>query len=127
LEKGAGLLGVTVAGFPNLFMLVGPNTGLGHNSIVFMIESQLSYVMGALRHMKSRGIQSLELKPEVQARYNEEIAQRLDHTVWATGCQSWYQDARGRNTVLWPGTTLEFRSRTRRFDPESYLSKEATA
>lgn len=127
-KKGAeAYLGVTVAGFPNLFMLVGPNTGLGHNSIVFMIESQLSYVMGALRHMQARGIQTLELKPEVQARYNEEIAQRLDHTVWATGCQSWYQDARGRNTVLWPGTTLEFRSRTRRFDPESYLSKEARA
>ena len=87
-------LGTTVAGFPNLFFLVGPNTGLGHNSIVFMIESQLNYVLDALRTMDARGAASVEVRPEAQAAFNERIQGQLRSTVWNSGgCSSWYLDA----------------------------------
>jgi cation diffusion facilitator CzcD-associated flavoprotein CzcO len=113
--------GTTIAGFPNLFLLVGPNTGLGHNSIVFIIESQLRYVMGALRAMERRGAATLEVRPEVQDAYNAQLQQRSRGTVWTEGgCASWYLDRKGRNTTLWPGFSWSFRRATRRFDPESY-------
>jgi cation diffusion facilitator CzcD-associated flavoprotein CzcO len=115
-------LGTTVAGFPNLFLLVGPNTGLGHNSIVFIIESQLNYVFGALRAMREREAATLEVRPEVQEEYNAQLQRRSQGTVWTEGgCASWYLDANGRNTTLWPGFSWSFRRATRRFDPESYL------
>jgi cation diffusion facilitator CzcD-associated flavoprotein CzcO len=114
-------LGTTVADFPNLFMLVGPNTGLGHNSIVFMIESQLNYVMDCLRHMDSNGLGTAEVREGVQRRFNDDIQRRLDGTVWTSGgCVSWYLDANGRNSTVWPGFTWPFRRRTRRFDPADY-------
>jgi cation diffusion facilitator CzcD-associated flavoprotein CzcO len=114
-------LGTTIAGFPNLFFLVGPNTGLGHNSIVFMIESQLNYVLDALRTMEARGAGSIDVRPEVQARYNAAIQTRLRDTVWnAGGCASWYLDHTGRNTTLWPGFTWPFRRLLRRFDSDHY-------
>jgi len=116
-----GYLGTTVAGFPNLFFLVGPNTGLGHTSMVYMIESQVAYVLDALRHMEAAEVAEVEVHPEVQARFNDELRARLDDTVWNTGgCHSWYLDRHGRNTTLWPGFTFEFRRRTRRFDPARY-------
>ena len=99
--------GTTVAGFPNLFFLVGPNTGLGHNSIVFMIESQLNYVLDALRTMDARGAASVDVRPEAQAAFNERIQAQLRKTVWNSGgCSSWYLDRSGRNTMLWPGLHL---------------------
>ena len=113
-------LGAAVAGFPNLFMLIGPNTGLGHNSMVFMIESQLNYVLDALRHMGERRVTSFDVRPEVQAAYNEELQERMPGTVWLSGCASWYLDAEGRNTTIWPDFTFRFRQRTRRFDPAEY-------
>ena len=114
-------LGTTIAGFPNLFFLVGPNTGLGHNSIVFMIESQLNYVLDALRTMDARGAGSIDVRPDVQARYNAAIQKRLRNTVWNTGgCASWYLDHTGRNTTLWPGFTWPFRRLLRRFDADHY-------
>ncbi len=113
-------LGTAVAGFPNMFLLVGPNTGLGHSSMVFMIESQLEYVMGCLHHLREQHLHSIEVKAEAQARYNTELQERLPRTVWATGCSSWYQTRTGRNTTLWPGFTFEYRFRTRRFDPADY-------
>ncbi len=113
--------GTTVAGFPNLFFLVGPNTGLGHTSMVYMIESQVSYVMDALRHMERHGLATVEVRPEAQARYNEALRAALDDTVWNTGgCRSWYLDEHGRNTTLWPGFSFRFRRQTRRFDDGSY-------
>lgn len=116
-----GLRGTTVAGFPNLFLLVGPNTGLGHNSIVFMIESQLAYVMGALRAMEARGAAVLDTRPEAQEVFNEALQARMRGTVWTEGgCASWYLDAHGRNTTLWPGTSWSFRRATRRFDPAEH-------
>ena len=114
-------LGTTVAGFPNLFMLVGPNTGLGHNSIVFMIESQLNYVMDCLRHIDREAISTFEVREDVQRRFNDDIQRQLDGTVWTSGgCVSWYLDANGRNSTVWPGFTWPFRRRLRRFDPADY-------
>jgi cation diffusion facilitator CzcD-associated flavoprotein CzcO len=114
-------LGSAIAGFPNFFMLVGPNTGLGHNSIVFMIEAQVNYVAGALRAMRRRGADRLEVRSDVQDRFNEELQQAMKGTVWTAGrCQSWYLDDSGRNTTLWPGWTVGFHRRTRRFDADAY-------
>jgi cation diffusion facilitator CzcD-associated flavoprotein CzcO len=113
-------LGVTIAGFPNLFLLVGPNTGLGHSSMVFMIESQVAYVVDAIRTMRARGLKLVALKAEAQRRYNERIQERLKSSVWSSGCMSWYLTRSGKNTTIWPGFTFEFRLRTRRFDAGSY-------
>ncbi|HYM54887.1 MAG TPA: 4-hydroxyacetophenone monooxygenase, partial [Solirubrobacteraceae bacterium] len=114
-------LGAAVAGFPNMFLLVGPNTGLGHNSIVFMIESQIHYLMECLRFMDRGGLGVVEVREEVQRRYNEEIQERLRGTVWSSGgCASWYIDENGRNTTIWPGSTWPFRRRLHRFAPGDY-------
>lgn len=113
-------LGTSVAGFPNLFLLIGPNTGLGHSSMVFMMESQFAYVMDALRTMRARKLASVDVRADEQAAYNARLAKRFPKTVWATGCTSWYQTRSGKNTTLWPGTTLEFRLATRRFHLGAY-------
>ncbi|MGH2805734.1 MAG: flavin-containing monooxygenase [Actinomycetota bacterium] len=118
----SALHGLTVTGFPNLFLLVGPNTGLGHTSIVVMIEAQVDYLMDALRQMKERGLGTIEPRPEVQRRYNEALQRDLEGTVWnAGGCVSWYLDARGRNTTLWPTFTFTFKRMLRRCDLNDYL------
>ncbi|HEU4407333.1 MAG TPA: NAD(P)/FAD-dependent oxidoreductase [Polyangiaceae bacterium] len=119
-EGPEAFLGTTVAGFPNFFMIVGPNTGLGHSSMVLMIESQAAYVLSAIGAMRGRGLSFADVRREAQARYNRELARRLPKTVWASGCASWYQTGAGKNTVIWPGYTWEFRLRTRRFDPRDY-------
>jgi len=113
--------GTTTAGFPNLFVLTGPNTGLGHSSQVFMIEAQLRYVLGALTHARARHLTRLEVRPAAQARWDRAVQRKMPGTVWLTGgCHSWYLDDRGRNVTLWPGSTWSFARRTRRFDPDSY-------
>src|SRR4051795_6444746 len=113
--------GTAVAGFPNLFFLVGPNTGLGHNSIVFMIEAQVAYVMDALDHMDAASATRVEVKADAQRAYNDHIQRKLADTVWNTGgCSSWYIDRNGRNATIWPDFTFRFRSQTRRFDPQAY-------
>jgi len=118
--------GTTVAGFPNLFLIVGPNTGLGHNSMVYMIESQVNYVMDALRKMAAGGLRSVEVKPEVQSRFNTKIQEQLSHAVWtAGGCKSWYLHESGKNTSLWPGFTFSFRRQLRRFDLAAYVAEPA--
>ena len=113
-------LGTSVAGFPNLFTLVGPNVGLGHNSMVFMIESQVAYVLDALRQLRKRGARALDVLPQVQRSFNDEIRAKTKKTVWMSGCRSWYLDKNGRNTSLWPGFTFDFRRRTRRIEPSRY-------
>jgi cation diffusion facilitator CzcD-associated flavoprotein CzcO len=113
-------LGATVSGFPNLFLLIGPNTGLGHNSMVYMIESQIAYILDCLRMMDRRNLRAIEVRPEIQEAFKTEMQQRMQGTVWTSGCSSWYLDARGHNTTLWPGFTFEFRRRTRHFDPQHY-------
>jgi cation diffusion facilitator CzcD-associated flavoprotein CzcO len=113
--------GAAVAGFPNLFFLVGPNTGLGHNSIVFMIESQITYVMGALKAMRRRGAAVLDVRPEAQAAYNAELEEMTRGTVWVSGgCSSYYIDRNGHNSTIWPTFTWPFRRRTREFDEAAY-------
>jgi cyclohexanone monooxygenase len=113
--------GCAVAGFPNFFMITGPNTGLGHNSMIYMIESGVAYVMDAIKLFRSNHWRSVEVKAEVQAVYNVDIQERLKGTVWATGCKSWYLDHNGKNTTLWPGFTFAYRRMTRHFDVENYL------
>ena len=115
-------MGTAVSGFPNFFLMLGPNTGLGHTSQVFMIESQITYVAGALRHMRAAGLGEIEVRPQVQAAYNAEVQQRLQGTVWNSGgCRSWYLYRNGRNSTLWPGFTWAFRQRTRHFRAGDYL------
>jgi cation diffusion facilitator CzcD-associated flavoprotein CzcO len=120
-------LGATVAGFPNLFFLVGPNTILAHTSMIFMIESQLNYVLDALRYMDRQNIASLDVRAEIVTAFNERLQRRMRHTVWMSGCGSWYLDERGRNTTLWPGFTWEFWLRARRFVPSIYQCIPARA
>jgi cation diffusion facilitator CzcD-associated flavoprotein CzcO len=114
-------LGTTITGFPNLFLVVGPNTGLGHSSMIFMIESQIAYVLCCLTAMRAQNLRLVDVRAEAQARYNERLAARLSRTVWSTGgCTSWYQTRDGKNTTLWPGFTFEFRYLTRKWDPADY-------
>jgi len=115
-------LGASVPGFPNMFLLLGPNTGIGHTSAVYMIESQIAFVLQALEHAQRHHIVELDVRPEVEAAYNADLAERSARTVWTSGCQSWYLDAEGRNTVLWPDLTFRFRRRTRRFRPAEYMT-----
>jgi cation diffusion facilitator CzcD-associated flavoprotein CzcO len=113
--------GTTVAGFPNLFFLVGPNTGLGHTSIVFIIESQIAYVLDALRTMRRHGARTLEVREGAQAAYNAELDRMTEGTVWVSGgCTSYYIDRNGHNSALWPTYTWPFRQRTREFDATAY-------
>ena len=114
-------LGSTVEGFPNLFFLLGPNTGLGHSSMVYMIESQIAHVMGALQLMRERGAATIEVRADAQDRYNAALERRLGGTVWNTGCASWYLDRTGRNATIWPDWTWRFRRRTARLDPAEYV------
>ena len=117
-----------MAGFPNLFFLVGPNTGLGHTSIVFMIESQVSYVVDALRTMRRRGARTVDVRPEAQAAYNAELDRMTRGTVWVSGgCSSYYIDRNGRNATIWPTFTWPFRQRTREFDEAAYALGRARA
>ena len=114
--------GTTVAGYPNLFFLVGPNTGLGHTSIVFIIESQIAYVLDALRTMRRRGARTLEVREEAQSAYNAELDRMTEGTVWVSGgCTSYYIDRNGHNSALWPTYTWPFRRRTREFDVAAYM------
>tara|TARA_A100001391_G_scaffold189999_1_gene161973 strand:- start:19516 stop:20970 length:1455 start_codon:yes stop_codon:yes gene_type:complete len=113
-------LGISVSGFPNLFMLYGPNTNLGHNSIVYMLESQIAYVLSALETLERPEVARLEVRPEIQDRFNRQLQQRLRATVWERGCDSWYKTASGKNTNNWPGFTFAYRRRTRRLDPRDY-------
>jgi cation diffusion facilitator CzcD-associated flavoprotein CzcO len=113
-------LGTSIAGFPNLFFLLGPNTGLGHSSMVYMIESQIGHVIDALRLMRERGAETIEVRPDAQARSNAELERRLEGTVWNTGCASWYLDRTGRNATIWPDWTWRFRRRVATLDPAEY-------
>jgi cation diffusion facilitator CzcD-associated flavoprotein CzcO len=120
--------GTAIAGFPNLFLLVGPNVGLGHNSIVFMIEAQLNYVLGALDAMKQRGAGRVEVRRDAQEAYNDHLQAKMGQTVWNSGgCASWYIDAQGKNTTIWPDFTFRFWQQTREFDAAAYELAPASA
>jgi cyclohexanone monooxygenase len=117
------LRGTTVSGFPNMFLMIGPNTGLGHSSMIYMIESQLPYLVGAVRAMAAAQVDAVDPTPKAQQRWNERLQAKMPRTIWLTGrCASWYQDAHGRVTTLWPWSTLRFRRELSRFDPREYTA-----
>jgi cation diffusion facilitator CzcD-associated flavoprotein CzcO len=114
-------LGITVAGYPNLFFLLGPNTGLGHNSVVFMIESQIRYVSQAMALADRTGAEALDTRESAQAEFQSDIQRKLAGGVWTQGgCTSWYLDAHGVNRTIWPGFTWRYWLRTRRLDPGTF-------
>lgn len=117
-------LGTAIAGFPNFFLLIGPNTGLGHSSMVFMIESQIAYILDALKTMDATGVREVEVRPEVQREFVDGVRSSMRNTIWTRGgCTSWYLDSEGRNTTLWPSFTFQFRRLTRRFDASEYSTR----
>ena len=118
--------GTTMAGFPNLFMLVGPNTGLGHTSMVYMIEAQVQYVLDALAAMEREAIAVVEPRPAAQQAFNATVQRGMKDSVWQTGgCGSWYQDLHGNNVTLWPDFTFRFKKLTERFDADHYVKLPA--
>jgi cation diffusion facilitator CzcD-associated flavoprotein CzcO len=121
-KRMSAYLGVTVSGFPNLFMLLGPNTGLGHNSVVLMIEAQVRYAMNCLKLLKSSKHRVIEVRADSQQRFVDEIYRRMGGTVWLSGgCHSWYQDqTTGEITTLWPGSVIAYLRRTRSVSPADY-------
>ena len=117
----AAYKGTTINGFPNLFQIVGPNTALGHSSMIFIIESQVRYIVDAARTMRREGLGAVEPTAAAQAEWTATIRERMKPTVWTTGgCASWYLDKFGNNTTLWPGQTFAFRGHLSRFDLDKY-------
>lgn len=121
-EGPNALLGIAVSGFPNLFLLLGPNTGLGHNSALLMIEAQIGYVIRALKLLERRKCDAMVLRRARELRFTAHLERRLKRTVWQSGgCRSWYQDERtGKNFAIWPGSVIEYLARTRRVSAADY-------
>lgn len=119
-EGARAYKGISIAGFPNLFMLYGPNTNLAHNSIVYMLESQVRYVMSCIDALRRRPGTAMDVKPQPQDDFSESVQTGLKDSVWASGCSSWYLDKNGRNTVNWPGFTFTYRLTTRQVNPSDY-------
>lgn len=113
-------LGITVAGFPNLFLLLGPNTGLGHTSVLLMMESQIDYILQALDLMDEAGVDRVDVRPGAQQRFVDRVQNRLAETVWQSGCKSWYLDDSGRNFTIWPHFAWKYWLETRRLRPGDY-------
>ncbi len=113
-------LGMMMPSFPNFFLLTGPFSGLGHNSIVFMIECQTRWIQSALAHVAAQGKNEFKVRAQAYATFTEEMNQRSKKTLWMQGCQSWYLDPAGRNTALWPGFSLSYWWRTRHFDAKDF-------
>lgn len=117
--------GTAIKDFPNLFLIVGPNTGLGHNSMIYMIESQVAYILDMLQTLIRTGATSVAVRPDAQDRFNRQLQERLSHSVWQTGCRSWHLNSAGKNTTQWPGFTFAFRRATRSPDPRDYTFTHA--
>ena len=114
-EEIRSYYGIAVNGFPNFHMLLGPNTALGHNSVIIMIEAQVRYIMSCLDQMDANNLRAIDVKPQAEAAFFDDIQSRLVDTIWqAGGCRSWYQDERGRNVAIWPGFTFDYARKTRR-------------
>lgn len=114
-------LGTSVSGFPNMFIITGPNTGLGHTSMVLMIEAHIQYIASAIQAMREQGLATVDVKRAVQDGYNRRLHDKLSRTIWAIGgCKSWYQTASGKNVALWPGSTYAFRKQTEQFVVAKY-------
>ena len=113
-------LGLAVSGFPNLFALYGPNTNLGAGSMVYILESQIAYVLDSIGALARSGARYMDVRPEVQRTFNAELQHRLNGTVWETGCSNWYRTESGKITNNWPGVSSEYRRRTRRLELADY-------
>ncbi|MFE7592764.1 flavin-containing monooxygenase [Kitasatospora sp. NPDC057512] len=119
--------GTTIHGFPNLFMLLGPNTTLGHSSQTVMIEAQITYILAALKTLHTHHLTTLDVHPHAQTTYNHTLQNRLKNTVWNTGgCTSWYTDTKGNNPSIWPTYTWRFHHQTRTFDLTNYQTTTHT-
>jgi cation diffusion facilitator CzcD-associated flavoprotein CzcO len=119
-EGAEAYLGITVSGFPNFFMLYGPNTNLGGNSIIYMLEGQIGYVLGAVQALETEDLDWLDVRPDVQTSFNTWVNAASHTTVWESGCHNWYTTAAGRNTNNWPDHTFLYRARVRHFDLGRY-------
>lgn len=120
-QNGAeAYLGSAVHGFPNFFMLYGPNINLGHNSIIYMLECQIDYLCQAIHYAHKHALNQLEVKQDIQAAYNQQLQKNLQKTVWSTGCSSIYVLPNGKNVTNWQGFTFSFRRKTRRFIASEY-------
>ncbi len=113
-------LGLSVTGFPNMFILYGPNTNLGAGSIITILESQIAYVMEAVRALERTGARWIEVREDAQSSFNDDLQRRLTESVWTAGCTNWYRAPSGKVTNNWPGTTSEYRRRIRRPDPADF-------
>ena len=124
-EGALAHLGMTVHGFPNFFLLYGPYTNLGHNSIIYMLESQFRYVLGCVRRLREENLAWLEVRSDVQDAFGREMDARLRATVWDSGCTSWYMTENGKVVNNWPGFTFAYRRATRRPDPAHFHARRA--
>ncbi|QLY32828.1 flavin-containing monooxygenase [Nocardia huaxiensis] len=123
-----GYKGSAIHNYPNMFFLLGPNVGLGHTSMVYMIESQINYIADAIDQIEAKGLKTVEVRKDVQDEFNTELQKKLQGTVWSTGgCASWYLDKHGNNTTLWPDFTFRFRSLLEKFDVAAYDTTTAVA
>ena len=114
-------LGINVTGFPNLFFMLGPNTGLGHNSVVFMIEQQAKYILRFLEELDRRGAVAADVLPAAQRSFNDTIQDKLAKGIWTQGgCKSWYLDSQGVNRTIWPGFTFKYWWETRKVNAPDY-------
>ncbi|MCW2902753.1 MAG: FAD-dependent pyridine nucleotide-disulfide oxidoreductase [Streptosporangiaceae bacterium] len=118
-------LGITVSGFPNLFLLYGPNTNLSHSSIIYMLESQIRYIRRCVEAIRRHRLSWIDVRPGVQRAFNRDVRRRMRATVWEAGCTSWYRTADGKQVTNWPGFTFAYRHATRRPDPHDFLARKA--
>lgn len=118
--------GITTANYPNMYQLVGPHTGLGHNSIIFMIEAQVNYIIACMKLVKQKGADYIDVKPEAMTRFLGEMTQALQGTVWSSGCKSWYQTADGINFAIWPKSTWRYWLETRKVNEADYVFGQCT-
>ncbi len=113
-------LGLSIHNFPNMFMLYGPNTNLGHSSIIYMLESQFAYILSAIKSVQRNNVRYLNLRKRIEIDFNETLQQRLKASIWASGCSSWYQNSAGKVISNWPDFTFKYRRLCKRFDLNHY-------
>ncbi|MFN8276006.1 MAG: NAD(P)/FAD-dependent oxidoreductase [Chitinophagales bacterium] len=121
-QNGAeAYLGTMVHGFPNMYFMIGPNTGLGHNSMVYMIESQITLILDSIHKLRAKQARALEVRLEVQEAFNRDLDKKAEGTVWNSGCMSWYLNAQGRSAAIWPDFTFRFKKLTNNANESDYI------
>src|SRR5690606_31341762 len=119
--------GITASGYPGLLFMTGPNSGLGHTSVIHIMESQLNYILDYQKKLAALPPNCfLDVNVDVQQTFNKKIQEALSGMIWASGCRSWYQTSNGKNQTLWPGHTFNQRKKTKRVDLRDYEKIEAT-